>query len=271
MLTRIADGVWVQQSAFCQSNTVVVEGPTGVLLIDPGVYPGELASLAGDLRLRGLEVQAGFSTHPHWDHLLWHADLGHPPRYATQSCAVTVRERLSGPDTAARLTSLVPPDILSDLPLHFLTAVTGLPEGTTRVPWDGPEVTILEHRAHAPGHAALRIEAAGVLVVGDMLSDILIPMLDLAQSVDPIGDYDAALTLLDGSLPPSGLLVPGHGARADVAEARERIRRDRDYLASLTGAQPSDDQRIGPGAAFGQDWLPAFHAHQRQCVATPSQ
>jgi hypothetical protein len=28
-------------------------------------------------------VVAGFSTHPHWDHLLWHPRLGDVPRYAT--------------------------------------------------------------------------------------------------------------------------------------------------------------------------------------------
>jgi hypothetical protein len=35
-----------------------------------------MASLANDLRELGQPVVAGFSTHPHWDHLLWDARLG---------------------------------------------------------------------------------------------------------------------------------------------------------------------------------------------------
>jgi hypothetical protein len=33
------------------------------------------------------------------------------------------------------------------------------------------------------------IEERGVLVAGDMLSDVLIPMLDLNDTADPIEDY----------------------------------------------------------------------------------
>ena len=48
------------------------------------------------------------------------------------------------------------------------------------------------------GHAALLIEERGVLVAGDMLSDVLIPLLDLNDTADPIEDYLAALRLLEG-------------------------------------------------------------------------
>ena len=40
------------------------------------VLGGELACLANDIRELGQPVVAGFSTHPHWDHLLWDAGLG---------------------------------------------------------------------------------------------------------------------------------------------------------------------------------------------------
>jgi hypothetical protein len=32
-------------------------------------------------------VVAGFSAHPHWDHLLWHPRFGDVPRYATPAGA----------------------------------------------------------------------------------------------------------------------------------------------------------------------------------------
>ena len=64
--------------------------------------------------------------------------------------------------------------------------ISGLPAETARIPWDGPHVRIIEHQAHASGHASLLIEERGVLIAGDMLSDVLIPLLDLSGPADPI-------------------------------------------------------------------------------------
>ena len=79
MLRQVAEGVLIHESEFIQSNAVVVHGRAGVLLIDPGVHGDEMAALANDLRELGQPVVAGFSTHPHWDHLLWHPRLGAAP------------------------------------------------------------------------------------------------------------------------------------------------------------------------------------------------
>ena len=92
MLRQVAEGVLIHESEFCQSNAVVVHGRAGVLLIDPGVLDYELAALADDLAELGQPVVAGFSTHPHWDHMLWHASFGAAPRYGTARCAATARE-----------------------------------------------------------------------------------------------------------------------------------------------------------------------------------
>jgi len=70
VLRQVAEGVLTHQSGFLQSNAVVVQGRAGVLLIDPGVQEHEMACLANDLADAGRTVLAGFSTHPHWDHLL---------------------------------------------------------------------------------------------------------------------------------------------------------------------------------------------------------
>ena len=106
VLRQVAEGVLIHESEFCQSNAVVVHGRAGVLLIDPGVHGYEMACLANDLRELGQPVVAGFSTHPHWDHLLWHARLGAAPRYGTARCAATVRDRLSDPRWKARIAEL---------------------------------------------------------------------------------------------------------------------------------------------------------------------
>lgn len=262
MLKQVADGVLIHTSEFCQSNAVVVHGRDGVLLIDPGVTGEEIACLAGDLRESGQSVVAGFSTHPHWDHLIWHDSLGDPPRYGTAHCAATAHARLSVPDVKARLVTLIPADIIDRVPLDLLDRITGLPAGTTRIPWDGPHVRIIEHQAHAPGHAALLIEERGVLVAGDMLSDVLIPMLDLNGAEDPIEDYLAALRLLAGVAADVDVVVPGHGSIGVGDQVQARIDQDRAYVHAVGDAGDLSDPRLGPSATY--DWVSDVHEWQLQ-------
>ena len=271
MLKQVAEGVLIHESEFCQSNAVVVQGRSGVLLIDPGVLGDEMACLANDLRELGQPVVAGFSTHPHWDHLLWHAGLGAAPRYGTARCAATVRDRLSDAGAKARLAGLIPPDIVEQVPLDLLGLITGLPAEMAQVPWDGPEVRIIEHQAHAPGHAALLIEERGVLVAGDMLSDVLIPMPDLNDTADPVEDYLAALRLLDGAAGGVDVLVPGHGSIGGADQVRARIDQDRAYVHALRDARVPGDPRVGPSAKPGWEWVSGVHAWQLQGLARRSE
>src|SRR5215471_20312366 len=97
MLTEVASGVWVRQSELFQSNAVVLRGEHGVLLVDPGIDGDDLAELADDIAGLGETVAAGFSTHPHWDHVLWHARFGEVPRYGTAQGAKVARDVLSRP------------------------------------------------------------------------------------------------------------------------------------------------------------------------------
>jgi glyoxylase-like metal-dependent hydrolase (beta-lactamase superfamily II) len=271
MLTQVAQGVLVHESEFMQSNAVVVHGSTGVLVVDPGVTGDELADIANDLADSGQTVVAGFSTHPHWDHVLWDARLGSPPRHGTARGAAVVEALLSDPDWRAGVAGMIPPDIVEQVPLDDMFGrITGLPSETARIPWDGPGIRILEHHAHAPGHAALLIEERGVLIAGDMLSDILIPMLNL-MTPNAIEDYLAALQLLESVADDVKVVVPGHGSVGGVDQFRERIDQDREYVQALRDAGASDDPRIGPWATFGKDWLPGVHERQLQCLAQGSE
>src|SRR5215213_7567515 len=226
MLKQVAEGVLIHESEFIQSKSVVVQGRAGVLLIDPGIQSDEMAQLANDLRDLGQPVVAGFSTHPHWDHLLWHATLGEAPRYGTARCAADIRDVLSNADWKARVAEVLPPEIAEEIPLDLLGVITGLPAETAHIPWDGPKVRIIEHQAHAQGHAALLIEESGGMVAGDMLSDILIPFLDLGAA-DPIEDYLAALRLLEDVADDVDVLITGHGSVGGADQVRARITQDR--------------------------------------------
>ena len=267
MLRQVAEGVLIHQSEFCQSNAVVVPGQAGVLLIDAGIYGSEMACLANDLSDAGQTVVAGFSTHPHWDHVLWHARFGSAPRYGTARCAAAIRDQLSGPHWKDSIAGWIPPDIAEQISWDLFGLITGLPAETARIPWDGPQVRIIEHQAHAAGHAALLIEERGVLVAGDMLSDVLIPMLDLDDTADPIEDYLAALRLIEGVAGDVDVLVPGHGSIGGADQVHPRIDQDRAYVHALRDAHVPSDPRIGPSAAHGWEWVGGVHERQLQGLA----
>ncbi|MQA12191.1 MAG: MBL fold metallo-hydrolase [Pseudonocardiaceae bacterium] len=269
MLRQVAEGVLVHQSEVLQNNSVAVQGRSGVLLIDPGITGSEMASLANDLRELGQPVVAGFSTHPDWDHVLWHADLGEAPRYGTARGAAYMRDLRSDADWRARVAEGLPPEIAEEVPLDLFGLITGLPAETARIPWDGPEVQIIEHPAHAQGHAALLIEERGVLVAGDMLSDVLVPMFD--DTADPIEDYLVGLRLLEGVADDVDVLIPGHGSVGGADQVRARTEQDRAYVHALRDGHAPDDPRIGPAAKPGWEWVSELHNGQAQRFARKSE
>lgn len=268
MLKKVADGVWTHESEFIQSNAVVVHGQSGVLVIDPGITADEMSDLANDLRELGLSVVAGYSTHPDWDHVLWHPSLGDVPRYGTAGGAASIRDLLTRPDWRDLVAGVTPPEYADAIPLELFGLIDGLPSGATHLPWDGPRVRIIEHRAHAEGHGALLIEERGVLVAGDMLSDILMPFLDL-DAAEPIDDYLAALRLFDAVADQVDVVIPGHGSVGDAAQLRERIDQDRAYVVAARDGRAIDDSRVGPSAPL--DWLADVHEWQVEQLSQRSE
>ena len=240
MLTEVADGVWVRQSEWVWSNAIAVRGDDGLVLVDPGIDGSDLDQLADDVDRLGLPVVAGFSTHPHWDHLLWHPRFGDVPRYATAACARTATEARERAQAMAEQSA-------SDVPLELVALLTPLPADGGRLPG-----ALIEHEAHAIGHAAVLLADRGVLLAGDMLSDVLIPMLDPRRS-GQVAAYAAALDRLGEAARHVDVVVPGHGAVAQGPEVAARLAADRAYLDALRrGEEPVD-------ARLEQDWLSGPH------------
>jgi glyoxylase-like metal-dependent hydrolase (beta-lactamase superfamily II) len=240
MLTQVGDGVWVRQSEWVWTNSIVVRGEDGLILVDPGIDGSELNELADDLDQLGIPVVAGFSTHPHWDHLVWHPRFGDVPRYATAegaNAAGQARERAQA--MAAQSAS--------GIPLELIALVTPLPADGGPVPGE-----IIEHQAHAIGHAAILLADRGVLLAGDMLSDVLIPLLDARQD-DQVGAYQTALDRLGEAARHVDVMVPGHGAVAEGPEVAARLAADHAYIDALRrGEEPVD-------ARLDADWLSGPH------------
>ncbi len=242
MLTEVADGVWVRQSAWVWTNTIVVRADAGLIVVDPGIDGSELNELADDLDRLGISVFAGFSTHPHWDHLLWHSRFGDVPRYATRAGAQAAGQSRERAQAMAA-------ESASDIPLELIGLVVPLPADGELVPGE-----IVEHQAHAVGHAAVLLADRGVLLAGDMLSDVLIPLLDRGRP-DQVGAYETALELLGEAARQADVLVPGHGAVAEGPEIAARLAADRGYIDALRRGEEPADERLGPGA----DWLAGPH------------
>jgi glyoxylase-like metal-dependent hydrolase (beta-lactamase superfamily II) len=245
-LHQIAPGVLVATAERSTTNsTVVVADDGGCLVIDPAMTPADVAGLAADLAEAGLRPRLGFATHPHWDHVLWSRDLGDVPRYATPAAV-----RLAEQDRD-EIVSYVR-DSVPGHDLELLGRLVPLPAGSDRIGWDGPAAQLIVHEGHAPGHAAVFIPHAGVLLAGDMLSDVEIPLPDLLAA-DPFGDYRAGLDRL-AAVPGVRWLVPGHGHIAGPAEFLRRLETDYRYLDLLVAGEPFDDSRCTA------DWLRDRHA-----------
>ena len=255
---QVSAHCWVRQSEFCQSNTVVVTGGADVLVVDPGVTGAELTMLVQELRALGLTPTMGFSTHPHWDHMLWTRGLGDALRWATPRAVEHAHAHLE--DARAKVSRLAPgndPELIGQL--------TALPPGAGTLEWPGPTIEVLAHDGHAPGHAALYLPDDGALIAGDMLSDVEVPLLDLKSGApDPLSDYERGLTALEHAQERGcQVLVPGQGAVATGEDVSARFVHDRSYLHALRRPEPFHDPRLDPDATYGPDWLIPEHRAQR--------
>jgi glyoxylase-like metal-dependent hydrolase (beta-lactamase superfamily II) len=94
------------------------------------------------------------------------------------------------------------------------------------------------HNAHAPGHTALWLPAARVLIAGDMLSDVELPLLEQSSPAD----YAEGLAMLRPYVEKASAVIPGHGSPAiGAAAAARRWAADRRYLDSLQGLVDRDE------------------------------
>ncbi len=232
-VVEVATGVLVTHSRRdVTASTILVEG-TEAVLIDPAWDPDELDSLVEFVIESGLTVAAGFATHAHQDHLLWHPGFGEVPRWASTRAAETAREHraelleLLGPEWPERLAPLV-----------------GLVEPLVaeHIPWPGATAQLVVHDGHSTGHAAVWLADSGVLLAGDMFSDVELP---LAEETG-LAAYDLGLQTLLPYVEKAAILVPGHGL--PTASPMQRWHADRRYLDDIREGRPVTDARLAsPG------------------------
>ena len=109
---------------------------------------------------------------------------------------------------------------------------------------------LVVHDGHSPGHTALWLPPLRVLIAGDMLSDVELPLPfypdDLPSCID-------ALDRLAPYAARAELVIPGHGHVG--TDALARLDADRRYIDNVVSGGASEDHRI---AKPGMD---ESHAH----------
>lgn len=256
---EVAPGVLVMTSRRYITTTTAVIAGGDALVIDPAWEDDELAGVAQVLGHAGARCAAGVATHVHYDHVLWHPDLGSGPRWATPWTVAqwsTQRDDLVAPlvgDVSAPLVELagllhpIPqaPRPSGDVPASPYPRSTRLP-GPYALPWSSRDVVVHEHDAHARGHIALELPDVRVLIVGDMLSDIELPYPD---PDDPdLTAYLVGLERLSEVAARVEVLIPGHGT--PTTRPLARLDADRRYLESvLAGHEPDDPRLANPDMA----------------------
>jgi glyoxylase-like metal-dependent hydrolase (beta-lactamase superfamily II) len=223
--------VLVATSRVWQTTCTIVRGGDECFVIDSPVFPDELEVLPTVVEHAGFELSGLLATHGDWDHLLG--------RLAFPGAALGVAET-----TAARLTAepgAAQRGLRAFDDEHYLDRPAPLSLGQVQaLPVPGHcEIGDHELELHAAdGHTAdgmaIWIDWARVLVCGDYVSPVEVPMLSEGGSRDA---YIATLRRLEPLLDAASYVVPGHGEVLDPVRAAAILREDLNYLAKLPEAE----------------------------------
>jgi glyoxylase-like metal-dependent hydrolase (beta-lactamase superfamily II) len=221
-----ADVIAVTSRAYATACVLVRSGGEA-FCIDSPVFPDELEILPAIAAQAEFNVVGVLATHADWDHLLGRYAFPEAPL----GCAETTAARLIGePGVAQRE--------LRDFDDEFYVTRPGplsLP-GSQRLPVPGHldvgEQTLELHPAdgHTADGMAVWVPWAGVLVCGDYVSPVEIPMLHESGSASA---YLATLNRLEPLVEEAEHVVPGHGGPIDSVRAAALLREDRAYLEAL--------------------------------------
>ncbi len=220
--------VLLATSRIWQTTCTIVRGADEAFVIDSPILPDELEILPALLEQSHFPAPSGLLvTHADWDHLL--ARLAFPK--ATLGCASTSAERMRRTPGAPQR------ELRAFDEHHYVKRPSPLALGSVQaldVP-GGCEIGSHELALHpANGHTidgmAVWIGWAGVLVAGDYLSTVEIPLLGDGGSIDA---YLATLERLRSLVSPAEHVVPGHGPVLDSKRALTILEEDVAYLSAL--------------------------------------
>lgn len=225
--------VLVVSSALLRVNCVVVREGDDAFAIDSPVLPDELAALPELLERARFPPPVGLlATHGDWDHLLGRLAFAQLALGVSESTA----SRLAAePGAVQRELRSFDEELGIDRPAPLaLGSVQALPV-PGRCAIGQAELELHPVAGHTADGMAVAIPWAKVLVAGDYLSPVEIPVLhDAGGGIDV---YAATLEGLRGPVAASEHVVPGHGPAIAAQHALAILDEDLAYLQRLrTGA-----------------------------------
>jgi glyoxylase-like metal-dependent hydrolase (beta-lactamase superfamily II) len=231
-VVAVHEDVLVATSRVWQTTCTVVRGGDEGFVIDSPVLPDELDVLPAVLEQTGFPFTGLLATHGDFDHLL--GRMAFPD--AALGVAETTAARLTAePGEAARGLRAFDQEwyIRRERPLS-LGQVQALPvPGHLSV--GDREIELHPADGHTADGMALWLPWARVLIAGDYLSPIEIPMLGDDGSRDA---YLATLRRLEPLVEQADVVIPGHGEPLDQVRALALVREDRAYLEALPQGAP---------------------------------
>jgi glyoxylase-like metal-dependent hydrolase (beta-lactamase superfamily II) len=207
-----------------------------VFVIDSPILPDELDALPALVEQAGFAAPSGLlATHGDWDHLL--GRIAFPDRVL--GCAESTAARLrASPGEAQRELRVFDQG-------HFIERAQPLALGTVQaLPVPGScgigarELALYPACGHTGDGAAVLIEWAGVLVSGDYLSPVELPVLGSGGTAEAYAD---TLQRLRPLVEHVEHVVPGHGRVLDRERALEILEEDLTYVRDVG---PSDATRL---------------------------
>jgi glyoxylase-like metal-dependent hydrolase (beta-lactamase superfamily II) len=221
--------VVVVVSAIYQTTCTAVRSGDEGFVIDSPVLPDELDALPGVLEQAGFPVSGLLATHADWDHLL--GRLAFPEH--SLGCGESSAARLHDEPGAAQRALKAFDDglyVARERPLP-LGGIQPLPvPGKLSLGSDGVELELHAAAGHTADGTAYAIPSAAVLVCGDYLSPVEIPMISGGGStIEYIDTLERLSPLVDAAT----TVVPGHGGPISGADARRIRDEDIAYLRAL--------------------------------------
>ena len=224
--------VLVATSRIWQTTCTIVRNGDEAFVVDSPVLPDELDVLPAVLEQARFPFSGLLVTHGDWDHLL--GRLAFPG--AALGCAETTAARLTGaPGEAQReLRAFDDEHYVERAQPLTLGQVEALPvPGRLELGGDGRELELHPADGHTADGMAIWVPWADVLIAGDYLSPVEIPMLSEGGSRTA---YLATLARLEPLVERAAWVVPGHGEPLDGTRAMALLREDRAYLQALPDA-----------------------------------
>jgi glyoxylase-like metal-dependent hydrolase (beta-lactamase superfamily II) len=225
-------GVIVARSVKWQTTCTLLHRGEETFVVDSPVFPDELDALPGVLGQAGWGLSGLLATHGDWDHLLARLAFPEAPLGVAETTAARLRAE---PGVAQRKLREADEDdyVVRARPLS-LGQVQALPV-PGRLDLGDAELELLPADGHTADGMAIWAPFARVLVAGDYVSPVEIPMISAGGSRNA---YVATLLRLAPYVEQADWVVPGHGAPLDAQRALAILREDVKYLESLDAGDP---------------------------------